>query len=123
MSRAWRRPCSFARITSRVNEEFELARGGVMDSEEKSPDDVTQVKLPEGYSNSTDEQLIDQYLAMPKKTRDHQFVGAGAAAEIANVSRRSIELWIGSRAIRAILVGRKYQVSLPSLISYLKSRS
>lgn len=94
-----------------------------MDSEEKSPDDVIQGKLPEGDSDSTDEQLIDEYLAMPKKTRDRQFVGTASAAEIADVSQRTIELWIGSRAIRAVLVGRKYQVSLPSLISYLKSRS
>jgi hypothetical protein len=94
-----------------------------MDCEEKSPDHAIQVKLPEGDPDSTDEQLIDEYLAMPKKTRDRQFVDTASAAEIADVSQRSIELWIGSRAIRAVLVGRKYQVSLPSLISYLKSRS
>jgi excisionase family DNA binding protein len=94
-----------------------------MDSEEKSPDDVIQVRSPDGDRDSTDEQLIDEYLAMPKKTRDRQFVSTASAAEIADVSQRTIELWIGSRAIRAIRVGRKYQVSLPSLISYLKSRS
>lgn len=94
-----------------------------MDSEEKGPDDGIQVKLPEGDPDSTDEQLIDQYLAMPKKARDRQFVSTASAAEIADVSQRTIELWIGSRAIRAVRVGRKYQVSLPSLISYLKRRS
>jgi len=94
-----------------------------MDSEEKGAADVIQVKAPEGDSDSIDEQLIDEYLTMPKRARDRQFLDTASAAEIANVSQRTIELWIGSRAIRAVLVGRKYQVSLPSLISYIKSRS
>lgn len=90
-----------------------------MDREEKSPNGCSV----EGGVDSTDEQLLDEYLALPKKARDRHFVDTASAAELADVSQRTIELWIGSRTIRAVLVGRKYQVSLPSLIAYLKDRS
>jgi len=94
-----------------------------MDNEKNGPKGVVPNQLQEDDVDSTDEQLLEKYLAMPKETRDRHFVGTASAAEIANVSRRTIELWIQGGMVRAVLVGRKYQVSLPSLVAYLKGRS
>jgi len=94
-----------------------------MNSDRNGPEYLITNQLQEDDVDSTDEQLLEKYLAMPKETRDRHFVGTASAAEIANVSRRTIELWIQGGMVRAVLVGRKYQVSLPSLVAYLKGRS
>ena len=93
-----------------------------MTNEDNCPEEFRDQSSQED-PDSPDENLLDEYLAMPKKERDMQFVDTASAAEIANVSQRTIELWIAGGTVRAVLVARRYQVSLPSLIAYLKSRS
>lgn len=74
---------------------------------------------PGSARNSGD--LLDLYLSLPKKQRDKQFAGTLRAAEIAGVAQRTIQLWVECGMIRAVCVGRKYQVNLDSLWEYLRS--
>lgn len=64
---------------------------------------------------------LDLYLSLPKKQRDEQFAGTLRAAEMAGLSQRTIQLWIECGKIRAVCVGRKYQVNLDSLLEHLRS--
>ncbi|MFI5175144.1 MAG: hypothetical protein ACHQKY_09825 [Terriglobia bacterium] len=71
----------------------------------------------------TDEELIDLYLGLPRKERDGMFADTARAAEIVGLSQRTIQFWIEIGLIRAILLGGKYKICLPSLKSYLVSRN
>lgn len=71
----------------------------------------------------TDEQLLDLYLALPMKIRNDHFVNTASAAQIAGITQRTVQLWIESGALRAVLIGKKYKVSLDSLKAYLKSQA
>jgi excisionase family DNA binding protein len=86
---------------------------------------------PDGPSNppsdlepdrkSGDLDLLDLYLALPTKQRYEQFAGTLRAAEMAGLAQRTIQLWVECGLIRAVFVGRKYQVHLDSLWEYLRS--
>ncbi len=73
-------------------------------------------------SNLTDEELLELYLSLPPKRRGESFTDTTHAAEITGVSVRSIQLWIESGAVRAIVVGGKYRIVLDSLKAYLKAQ-
>jgi hypothetical protein len=68
------------------------------------------------------EQLLDLYLSLDPKQRDGQFAGTACAAEKVGVSQRTIQLWIEIGKIRAILLGGKYTVFIPSLWQHLKNQ-
>ncbi len=80
-----------------------------------TPSPVTAVNL-------TDEELLEYYLSLPSNQRDEIFIDSASAAKITGLSRRTIQLWIESGAVRAIVVGRKYRIVSDSLRSYLKNR-
>lgn len=82
-------------------------------------DPTSQIENPD----STDDQLLDSYLAMPRKLRERHFVDTATAAGITGVSQRTIELWIESGSVRAVLVGNRYHVTLSSLRHYVKRRA
>lgn len=65
-------------------------------------------------------ELLDLYLTTPSKQRDERFVSTAAAAEITGLSQRTIQFWIDSGALAAILIGKNYQVSRDSLREYLQ---
>jgi excisionase family DNA binding protein len=65
------------------------------------------------------EALVDSFFSLSPRERQIQFATTSRAAEIAGVSRRTIQLWIEVGAIQAVRVGKRYQVSLFSLRSYL----
>ena len=67
----------------------------------------------------TDEDLLRLYLRLPKKERRELFADTAQAAELTDLSQRTIQLWIETGAIRAVSIGRKYWVYLKSLDDYL----
>lgn len=76
--------------------------------------------LPEDLS---DDELFNLYLAMPEEQRKKRFANTWRAAKIVGLSQRTIQLWVEAGLVRAVVIGRKYQVSLDSLKAYLKSRA
>ena len=70
----------------------------------------------------SDTQLLDLYLSLPLATREKIFVNTAQAARVTGVSMRTIQLWIESGTVRAIVIGRKYRVVLESLRAHLKSQ-
>lgn len=71
----------------------------------------------------SDDELLDLYLALPKKQRHQRFTDTAHAAEITGLTQRTIQLWIELGVIRAVHIGKKYQIDLASLKEYLKSRA
>ena len=69
--------------------------------------------------NPTNEELLKLYLSLPKRERDEKFVDTARAAEITGLTRRTIQLWIEVGAVRAIHVGKKYEIELDSLVQRL----
>jgi excisionase family DNA binding protein len=65
-------------------------------------------------------ELLNLYLATPHKQREEQFVSTARAAEIAGVSRRTIQSWIDCGDLSAIRIGKTYRVSLDSLREFLQ---
>ncbi len=50
------------------------------------------------------------------------FINTAQAAEITGLSMRTIQLWIESGVVRAIVIGRKYKVVVESLKEHLESQ-
>ena len=65
--------------------------------------------------------LLNLYLTTPSKQRDEQFVSTARAAEIAGVSRRTIQSWIDSGDVSAIRIGKCYKVSRESFHEFLEN--
>ena len=70
-----------------------------------------------------EEQLLEFYLSLSLQKRSEAFASTARAAEIAGLSQRTIQFWIEVGAIRALCVGRRYQVSLDSLKAYLRAKA
>jgi excisionase family DNA binding protein len=66
------------------------------------------------------EDLLRLYLEMPKEQRHERFACTARVARITGLSQRTVQLWIESGAIRAVNIGRKYQVDLDTLKDYLR---
>jgi len=79
------------------------------------------VSLP-GIANLADGELLNLYLSLSPESRGKVFITTAHAAEITGVSMRTIQLWIECGAVRAIAVGKKYQVVLESLRAYLEGQ-
>jgi excisionase family DNA binding protein len=82
------------------------------------PDTASSTKV----AHLSDTQLLDLYLSLPPAAREKVFVSTAQAARVIGISTRTIQLWIESGAVRAIAIGRKYQVVLESLRAHLKSQ-
>jgi excisionase family DNA binding protein len=82
------------------------------------PDTVAPAEI----SHLTDEELLSLYLSLSPALREQAFIGTAQAAEITGVSMRTIQLWIESGAVRAIVIGRKYRIVLESLRAHLESQ-
>jgi len=72
--------------------------------------------------NLTDTELLSLYLSVSPAHREKAFISTTHAAEITGVSMRTIQLWIESGAVRAIVIGRKYRIVLESLRAHLESQ-
>lgn len=71
----------------------------------------------------TDEDLLRLYLKLPKEERSNFFADTARAAELTDLSQRTIQFWIETGAIRAVSIGKKYQVYLKSLDDYLNEQA
>ena len=71
----------------------------------------------------TEEDLLRLYLRLPRKERRDLFADTARAAELTDLSQRTIQLWIETGAIRAVSIGRKYWVYLESLDDYLNQQA
>jgi len=83
--------------------------------------------MPDAASTSsiatlTDAELLSLYLSVRPAEREKAFINTAHAAEITGVSMRTIQLWIESGAVRAILIGRKYRIVLESLTAHLENQ-
>ena len=70
----------------------------------------------------TDSELLKVYLAASDRDRTKLFADTGRAADLTGLSRRTIQFWVETGAVRAIAIGRRYEVYLPNLTSYLETR-
>lgn len=70
--------------------------------------------------NPTDAELLSLYLSSPRDHREKTFITTAQAAEITGVSMRTVQLWIESGAVRAIVIGRKYRILVQSLRGHLE---
>jgi excisionase family DNA binding protein len=77
---------------------------------------------PAGIANLTDEELLNLYLSLSPAFREEAFISTAHAAEITGVSMRTIQLWIESGDVRAIVIGRKYRIILESLKAHLEKQ-
>jgi excisionase family DNA binding protein len=67
------------------------------------------------------ESLLELFLRLSVTERGAEFVGTDRAAELLGVSRRTIQLWIELGVIRAVRIGKRYEVSLSSVRDYLRA--
>ncbi|HKX27949.1 MAG TPA: helix-turn-helix domain-containing protein [Blastocatellia bacterium] len=74
------------------------------------------------HQNPTSSELLEQYLALSAEDRSQKFPDTAGAANIIGLSRRTIQLWIETGAIQAVLIGGKYRVYLDSVRAYLEKR-
>jgi excisionase family DNA binding protein len=75
-----------------------------------------------GVAHLTNAELLRLYLSLPPGLRAKTFLTTAQAAEMTGVSMRTIQLWIESGAVRAIVIGRKYRIVLESLERHLASK-
>jgi hypothetical protein len=69
----------------------------------------------------SDEQLLELYLSPSKAECDEQFANTARVARMCKVTRRTVQLWISRKQIRAVPVGkRRWKVWPPSLQGHLK---
>lgn len=83
---------------------------------------MTNTVSPAEITNLTDAELLSLYLSLPPTPREKAFINTAQAAEITGLSMRTIQLWIETGAIRALVIGRKYKIVLDSLRAHLESQ-
>lgn len=66
--------------------------------------------------------LLELYLAASAQERGKLFLDTERAAQLTGLSRRTIQFWIETGVVKAIAIGRRYEVYLPTLTSYLQTR-
>jgi len=70
--------------------------------------------------DASDGDLLELFLSLPKNQRDSRFGDTARTAKLTGVSVRTIQFWIETGAIQALVIGRRYQVDLNSLRMFLK---
>lgn len=94
-----------------------------MADEKRKPSSTRSASTKVVKAEPTDEELLRMYLKLPTKERRELFADTSRAAELTDLSQRTIQLWIEIGAIRAVPIGKKYQVYLESLSDYLERRT
>lgn len=74
-------------------------------------------------SKLTGEELLSLFLSLSPQQRRLRFADTYRAAQLTGLTQRTIQMWIEFGSIGAVHVGRKYQIDLESLKSYLVSRA
>lgn len=75
----------------------------------------SQTSLPQ-----SDEELLKRYLSLSPEQREGEFADTSRVAEITGLSQRTVVNWIREGRIRALRIGKKYQVVLATLHEYLQ---
>jgi excisionase family DNA binding protein len=83
---------------------------------------MTDTASPAGIDKLRDAELLNLYLSLPPAPRERAFISTAQAAQVTGVSMRTIQLWIESGAVRAIVIGRKYRIVLESLRAHLENQ-
>jgi len=83
---------------------------------------MTDAAPPARITGLTDTEILNLYLSLPPTSRGGAFISTAQAAKITGVSIRTIQFWIESGAVRAIVIGRKYRVVLESLKAHLETQ-
>ncbi len=68
-----------------------------------------------------EEELLEHYLALDDERRARKFADTARVAHFVGLSQRTIQLWIEIGLIRAVRIGRKYQVDLESVKAHLRA--
>ncbi len=74
------------------------------------------------HSQVSNEDLLTLWLSLSDKERQDKFADTATAARKIGLSQRTVQAWIDTDRIRAVPVGKKYQVYLVSLKRYLFDR-
>ena len=77
----------------------------------------------ERTTDSTNQNLLEDYLALPKKHRDQKFPSTASAATMIGISQRTVQFWVEIGEVEAVFIGRKCRVSIDSLREYLRRRA
>ena len=68
-----------------------------------------------------EKELLEYDLGLDGKRRARQFADTARVANFVGLSQRTIQLWIEIGLIRAVRIGRKYQVDLESVKAHLRA--
>ena len=63
--------------------------------------------------------LLDEWISMSREERKRRYADTARAAQIAQVSRRTIQNWVHAGEITSRRIGKKYHVYLKSLEAHL----
>ena len=74
-------------------------------------------------TESSQHQLLQHYLALTKKSRDLEFVTTSRASKKVGLSQRTIQFWVQIGRVDAVFIGRKWLVSVKSLVEYLENQA
>jgi excisionase family DNA binding protein len=83
---------------------------------------MTNTTSPFKTSHPTGAELLNMYLSSPPAVREATFMTTAQAAEFTDVSMRTIQFWIESGAVRAVVVGRKYRILIQSLRDHIEGQ-
>ena len=79
---------------------------------------ITLLRTHGPQSGATSSDLLAFYFSLSPEQRKSAFASTARAAEIAGLSQRTIQFWVQIGAVRAIHVGKKYQVDVRSLLQH-----
>lgn len=86
-----------------------------MDERERSARTNCHLSSHSSSEEPTQEELLDIYLSLSKEHREQRFASTSHVAEMLGLAQRTIQTWVDTGSIRAVRVGKKYQVDLHSL--------
>ncbi|NOT61484.1 MAG: helix-turn-helix domain-containing protein [Acidobacteria bacterium] len=85
--------------------------------------DAVSAAHPTQFPDNAEAELtnpFDEFVKLSVKERKERFVSSRYAAQLCNVTRRTIQYWVEKKLIVAVRIGKKNQVDLRSLEAYQK---
>jgi excisionase family DNA binding protein len=71
----------------------------------------------------SDDNLLAEYLSLPKPEREERFITTSRAADLTGLSIRTIQSWAEYGYVRSFTIGKKYRIDRISLIEFLSGSS
>ena len=69
------------------------------------------------------EELLNQFLSLPRSQREERFITTSRAADLTGLSIRTIQVWVECGYVQSLTIGKKYRIDRLSLIKYLSDPS